>query len=648
MQDLYKVLYFKKKPFLVFFFIILISSIVLAENLVEPYNDPITYSVGDSRWCRLIGCTITDLIVDSLTVYDLSVIGDVFNVTMNLVEWNITTSFNVGGNLEAKNITADNFFYSDGTSINDTLSSDYVPYIGATDDVDLGNNDFWARDGNFSGNVRIDDDLYARDGYFDRNVYIAFDLEVTDDTVLLDTLKVYGISTFYNDFRVYDDATFNDSITLKRDGGDAILEVETEDTAGSSQIRVLADGTNDLYIYTYGSTAPATYYGFPRAGSSYVDAQGERLIIGTFDTAPLYLATSQDPRLLITGTGDVLPFDDDDYMLGNATNRFEDFYVVGESTQGVHFVQDDYSYGNLSMDDNFNLLWNGHIINATAIGTSWNGSVNYYTKSETNSTYLKLDQTNWYNDPNGWLNWNNAEVRLEFNESKLSSIYYNATQSNTVTGTIDAGTLANTQHPDGAYDGVTLNFSEASGSPGLDLRINFTGVEDFNRGIIRYKTSSLAGDFPIIQMWNYNDSIWEDYPPIGESETFATITQPVFDSSDHIEDGVAQMRIYKSSNGNTNNHYYVDWIAITKGFGTPSGEEIDPHFEEWLNNPILEYKLNASEGIVTPNITADDGTLEVYSNVNLSTNNLTAQYINKWDWSNKTDDGSTRTWVWIV
>jgi len=192
-------------------------------------------------------------------------------------------------------------------------------------------------------------------------------------------------------------------------------------------------------------------------------------------------------------------------------------------------------------------------------------------------------------------NWNDFDGSiLTFNDSKLASIYYNLTQSQIVAGTVDGGTLEDTQHPDGAYDDITFNFSEASGSPGLDLRINFTNIEEFNRGVMRYKTSSLAGDFPIIQLWDYDDSVWEDYPSVSEILSFATITQPVFDDSEHIGDKVVQMRIYKSGNGNTNNHYYIDWIAIVKGFGTPSGQEVDPFWEEDKSNYLTSNETNLS------------------------------------------------------
>ena len=112
------------------------------------------------------------------------------------------------------------------------------------------------------------------------------------------------------------------------------------------------------------------------------------MIVGTFDTSPLYLATSQDPRFIVTKDGDLIPFDDDNYIFGNKSNRVADIYVVGESSQGIHFVEDDESYGNLSMDDDFNLLWNGKLINITAIGSEWNGSINYYTKTEIDAIVL--------------------------------------------------------------------------------------------------------------------------------------------------------------------------------------------------------------------------------------------------------------------
>jgi len=205
-------------------------------------------------------------------------------------------------------------------------------------------------------------------------------------------------------------------------------------------------------------------------------------------------------------------------------------------------------------------------------------------KSYADSVYLDNTDTNtWWSIDNEYL-INDTNI-LTFDEtilnstidSKLSTYYYNVTSANIIAGTIDGGALSDTQHSDAKYDGVTFNVSEVSGSPGLDIRLNFTGdFTTFNRGVMRYKTSGLSGDYPIIQMWDYDSGSWEDYPVIGEIESFATITQPVFDGSSHTQGGVARMRIYKSSNGNTNNHYFVDWVSISDGVNIPSGQEVDP------------------------------------------------------------------------
>jgi len=138
--------------------------------------------------------------------------------------------------------------------------------------------------------------------------------------------------------------------------------------------------------------------------------------------------------------------------------------------------------------------------------------------------------------------------------------------------------------------------------------VNFTDVDSFNGGIMRYKTSSLSGDFPVIQLWSYTESIWHDFPQVAENDdSFVTIREGVFDNVEHIQDGVVQMRLYKASNGNTNNHYYIDWLAVTKGFGTPSAEEVDPFFEAWLNNPVLEMNLSMPNYNVTADYFFGDG-----------------------------------------
>lgn len=183
-----------------------------------------------------------------------------------------------------------------------------------------------------------------------------------------------------------------------------------------------------------------------------------------------------------------------------------------------------------------------------------------------------------------------------FNESKLSTTYYNATSATAVDGVVDAGSVNDTKHPDGNFDDVTLNISESAGGPGIDFRINFTdGITGFSQGVMRYKTSTLAGDPAEIQLWDFTNSEWDSFPNMVETLDFRIIEQPVFNDDVYVSNGTVAMRVYKSSNGNTNNHYYIDWLTIADGYAVPAGEEVDPVFGEWLQSPEHRSNVNMSD-----------------------------------------------------
>ena len=358
----------------------------------------------------------------------------------------------------------------------------------------------------------------------------------------------------------------------------------------------IADYSTTTQMNTEIESANTTLYNWIVA-QSYGEGGGitwAMAINGTLLTTELYninYSTNDEAYRSITNTSYYLATNPDNFISNDTMNKS----VSCSSIEGA--VSDLCTL--ISSSSEVDPYWTS---NFTSYNTSWTSTIN-------DSYQLKTNYTDW--NESGWIvnwsqlidgvslstllsfsYWNDSTTSFTstgFNSSVgnlLITTYYNATQSEVVVGTVDGGSLEDTMHNDGSYDGITFNLSEESGAPGLDLRINFTGLEDFNMEVIRYKTSTLSGDYPIIQMWNYDYSIWEDYPPLGESVSFATITQPVFDSSDHILGGLVQMRIYKVTNGNTNNHYYVDWIAIADGLGVPSGQEVDPysyHLNENIN-----------------------------------------------------------------
>ena len=270
----------------------------------------------------------------------------------------------------------------------------YIPYTGATNDVNLGSNDFWARD------INATDDLFVND-----------DAKIGDNLDVFGDLGIVGTSLFENDMQL-------------QTWADAILEIETFNVTQSAQLRLLADGVNDLYIYTYGSNATGSYYGFPKNQSSYVDARGARLIIGTFDDSPMYLASSRNARIELDINGNFVPVDDDDIDLGNITQRWQDLYLTGEEDFGLHFVEDDGIMGNLSMDDDGNLLWNNVIVNITGGNTTFSETYadNLYAGIEWNYNQSLATFTMWNSS------WDNRGLIL--NHTLLTFNQYNSTWDN--------------------------------------------------------------------------------------------------------------------------------------------------------------------------------------------------------------------------
>ena len=161
-------------------------------------------------------------------------------------------------------------------------------------------------------------------------------------------------------------------------------------------------------------------------------------------------------------------------------------------------------------------------------------------------------------------------VEINFNESKLEVTYYNATSINVVTGT-GAGALADIQ----TYNQVTYNVTEDTSD--YELRVNFTGIDDFTTLLVRHKSDLNTGHISIIQIWDYDSSSWEGYGYLTERTTSEMKTLGVYDADKHIQDGVVQVRFYQDEGSPPSTHIHqFDWVILSKGFGTPVGQEIDP------------------------------------------------------------------------
>lgn len=259
--------------------------------------------------------------------------------------------------------------------------------------------------------------------------------------------------------------------------------------------------------------------------------------------------------------------------------------VTGGNTRingfGVDFMMgagDKMSINNYNVDKGFNFTYNDGALQQLILDlnplTMTADFQDFIIKTSSNSSADWFEgQFNWTTTSlNDWISqsFDGTTLTTEFNESKLETEFFNVTSLDPVRGTA-SGTLSDINQ----YNGDSYNVTEEAGEIGIDLRLNYTGISDFNEVIFRYKTDSGESHISYLQIYDYDDNDWEDYGSLGAVPEFTIFDFPVYDSESHIKDGIVEVRVYSPENGNINHKHYFDWATIARGLGTPPGQEAD-------------------------------------------------------------------------
>ena len=161
--------------------------------------------------------------------------------------------------------------------------------------------------------------------------------------------------------------------------------------------------------------------------------------------------------------------------------------------------------------------------------------------------------------------------------------YFSASAIQVITGS-GSGDLADIQ----TYNLVTYNVTEVDSD--FELIVNFTGIIKFTTLLVRHKTDVTDGHSATIQIWDYNNSRWEGYGFLSESLTSTMQTIGVYDYEKHISDGVVQVRFFQEEPPPNLAHIHeFDWVGLSRGFGTPVGQEIDPLSWHLTDFNITDY-----------------------------------------------------------
>ena len=510
-----------------------------------------------------------------------------FNFTGSNIDMfggNVTANYFFGNGSQLTDIPdtwADNYSDYYTSAEVDTLNTSQTNYINANNDsvnnyIDYVNSTNYAGiSGSYANDsyVNVDGDTMTGDlkldGFTNGSVlFISHDGVITENNSRLyyevddgAKLAIGDNANMLNSFQVVKEEGITDinnirALVVSRNTDTTNnnwvgFSMQTEDSVGDvySGVRLLAQFTNHTNVS--GDFIIDTRHEGIRSEKLRLNSIGNLNLSGNF-TAVYYCNATNCYTL-----SDF--FDNTDTWVANYSS-----YYTSAEVDTLNTSQTNYINANNASIENYILEVNATNFqvevdpyweaNYTAYNNSWSADLTY---NDTQNDSI----INYITENNNSVNNNLADTLL--------TTYFNASALNVVTGT-GAGNLADIQ----TYNIITYNVTETNSD--YELIVNFTGITEFTTLLVRHKTDADAGHLATIQIWDYSDSRWEGYGYLTEETTSQMKTLGVYDAADHIQDGVVQVRFYQAELGNAGHVHQFDWVSLSKGYGTPVGQETDP------------------------------------------------------------------------
>ena len=293
----------------------------------------------------------------------------------------------------------------------------------------------------------------------------------------------------------------------------------------------------------------------------------EILTNGSFACSIVAAGAEIDPRWQVNFTNQIANPCTPNFVSGIFGNGT--FRCATASASDITWIANWSAY-NTTWSSTTNTTYDANNVSLTNFINSNNVSVNNYIVYY--ADLLNTSQNNYILENNNSVN-NNID-------SKLITTFFNATTNQTITGT-PSGIIDLLQ----LYDGISYNVTEVSSD--MELIVNFTSITEFNQIVVRYKSSSTENHVMVVYLWDYTTSSWESYLTIGNTENeYVVLETSVFDQEKHISGEVVQVRFYSNNLGGSTHLHQFDWVTISKGIATPSGDETDQFAIQVL---FLEY-----------------------------------------------------------
>jgi len=254
-------------------------------------------------------------------------------------------------------------------------------------------------------------------------------------------------------------------------------------------------------------------------------------------------------------------------------------------------------------DDQIGINLNGFLNIRESWLTTFINNFGFSTEKDTNTT-TECNEGYYLDGSGNCIHFNNTVMDI----NKIT--YYNATSVDVVIGTIDDGDITSIQK----FDGISLNVSETNAKPGLDIRINFTGVEDFKQFKMRFKTSKdISNNLISVDLWDFVNGCWCNHDYYIEADSWDYPYIPIPEANLHIgtgaNEGEVWVRVYDEDKGKTSDIHYIDFVQLSDREGSISSVEVDPlSYHKNADINFENYNINGS-GKFTTTGAVDTGVL---------------------------------------
>ena len=111
-------------------------------------------------------------------------------------------------------------------------------------------------------------------------------------------------------------------------------------------------------------------------------------------------------------------------------------------------------------------------------------------------------------------------------------------------------------------DGNTYDITEATGAPGINLEVDFTGVTQIKYVIVQANYNGAVTHAVRIQLYNYDDTAWDTIDTISHGLDQGQHFVAIPNDADYISGGAAIVRLYHTETGNASHDLYVDYVAL--------------------------------------------------------------------------------------